>query len=263
MLLSGKIGVVMGVLNKDSIAYMIAKYAIDHGATLYFTYPNDTLKARVLKIATDFNVSENVFLCDVTNDAHLESVFFDINQSSGKKIDFIVHSIAFSDKNELRGKYLDTSRQNFVNTMDISCFSLAAVCKNAADYLAEHASILTLTYEGSSKVMPNYNVMGVAKAALEASVRYLASDFGPSNIRVNAISAGPILTLAASGIGGFRSFLKVDRATNPLKRNTTTEDVAGAAIFLLSHLSSGVTGEVLHVDCGSHIMGVVSAEEVN
>jgi enoyl-[acyl-carrier protein] reductase I len=202
-------------------------------------------------------------VCDVTEDAHLAKVFADINHDCGKKIDFIVHSIAFSDKNELKGRYMDTTRANFLNTMDISCYSLASVCKHADEFLKDGASILTLTYEGSRKVMPNYNVMGVAKAALEASVRYLSNDMGARGVRVNAISAGPILTLAASGIGGFRSFLKIDKASNPLKRNTTTEDVAGAAIFLLSDLASGVTGEVIHVDCGSHIMGVHVPTESN
>jgi enoyl-[acyl-carrier protein] reductase I len=253
---TAKIGVIMGVLSRDSIAYMIAKHAAEQGAELYFTYPNEGVRDRVTKLAADFGFGENLVMCDVTQDAHLSEAFSAIYKQSKQPIDFVVHSIAFSDKNELKGRYVDTTRANFINTMDVSCYSLAAVCKHAEQFLADGASVLTLTYEGSRKVMPNYNVMGVAKAALEASVRYLANDFGVRNIRVNAISAGPILTLAASGINGFRSFLKIDKVSNPLKRNTTTEDVAGAAVFLLSDLAKGVTAEVLHVDCGAHAMGV-------
>jgi enoyl-[acyl-carrier protein] reductase I len=254
-LLAGKNGLIMGVANDKSIAYGIAGMAAHFGANLYFSYQAEVLKKRVEPLAETLGFKGNLIECDVTNDDAVKHTFNNLAKRV-PKLDFIVHSIAFSDKNELKGRYVDTSRANFLNTMDISCYSLASICKHAEELMDGGGSVLSLTYYGAEKAIPNYNVMGVAKAALEASIRYLANDLGPKNIRVNAISAGAIRTLAASGISDFRAMLKAGERANPLRRNTTLEDVAGAAMFLLSDLGSGTTGEIVHVDCGFHAVGM-------
>lgn len=259
-LLEGKNGLIMGVANDKSIAYGIASMAAKFGANLHFTYQAEMLRKRVEPLAESLGFAGNVIECDVSDEAALQKTFAELAKRI-PKLDFIVHAIAFSDKNELRGRYVDTSRANFLNTMDVSCFSLASVCKHAEALMVDGGSVLTLSYYGAEKAIPNYNVMGVAKAALEASVRYLANDLGPKNIRVNAISAGPIRTLAAAGISDFRAMLKAGEQSNPLKRNTTLEDVAGSAMFLLSNLGSGTTGEVVHVDCGFHAVGMSLEKE--
>jgi enoyl-[acyl-carrier protein] reductase I len=253
-LLAGKKGLIMGVANNISIGWAIAELARESGAELAFTFQGDALEKRVRPLAESVG-AEIVEHCDVTDTASLESLFEVIRKKWGK-LDFIVHAIAFSDKDELRGRYINTSLKNFLNTMHISCYSLTEIARLSEDLMTEESSILTLTYHGSTKVMPSYNVMGVAKAALEANVKYLAADMGFKNIRVNAISAGPIKTLAASGIGDFRTMLKIHESASPLKRNTTQEDVAKSALYFLSNLSSGVTGEIHYVDCGYGIMGM-------
>ena len=257
-LMQGKKGLVMGVANDRSIAWGIAKTAADHGATLGFTYQGEALEKRVRPLADSVN-SPLVLSCDVTNPDSMDEVFAAVEKEWGS-LDFLVHAIAFSDKDELKGQYLDTSRDNFLRTMDISCYSLTALAQRAAPLMNEGGSIVTLTYYGAERVMPHYNVMGVAKAALEASVRYLAVDLGQRGIRVNAISAGPIKTLAASGIGDFRYILKWNELNSPLKRNVTIDEVGGAGLYLLSDLGSGVTGEVHHVDCGYHTVGMVAVD---
>jgi len=257
-LMQGKKGLVMGVANDRSIAWGIAKAAADHGATLGFTYQGDALEKRVRPLAESVS-SPLVVPCDVTNADSMDAVFAAVEKTWGK-LDFLVHAIAFSDKDELKGQYLDTSRDNFLRTMDISCYSLTALAQRAAPLMNEGGSIVTLTYYGAERVMPHYNVMGVAKAALEASVRYLAVDLGNRGIRVNAISAGPIKTLAASGIGDFRYILKWNELNSPLRRNVTIDEVGGAGLYLLSDLGSGVTGEVHHVDCGYHTVGMVAVD---
>lgn len=254
MLLNGKKGVVMGVANNLSIAYGIAKAIVNHGGEVILTYQGEVLKKRIEPIAKEL-LCNLVIECDVSKDETIAQTFKEIEAKVGK-IDFIIHSIGYSDKNELRGRYVDTTRANFLNTMDISCFSFTSVLKHADSILNKDASVITLTYYGAEKYMPHYNVMGVAKAALEASIRYLAVDFGTRGIRVNAISAGPLKTLAASGIGDFRKIFKWNEENTPLKRNTSLEEVGGSAIYLLSNLSEGVTGEVLHVDSGYHVMGM-------
>ncbi|MDR2766248.1 MAG: SDR family oxidoreductase [Holosporaceae bacterium] len=257
-LMTGKKGLVMGVANERSLAWGIAKALGEHGAQMAFSYQSEVLYKRVKPLAESLG---NVLMleCDISNEENVELLFQKIGEEFGK-IDFIVHAIAFSDKNELVGKYLNTSRANFLNTMDISCYSFTSVCQKASDYLADGASLLTLTYIGAERVMPHYNVMGVAKAALEASIKYLAVDFGERNIRVNGLSAGPVKTLAASGIGDFRYILKWNQYNSPLKRNTTLADVGGAAVFLLSDLAAGVTGEVVHADSGYHVVGMKSVD---
>ncbi len=254
-LLAGKNGLIMGVANEKSIASGIAEMAAGFGANIYFSYQSDALYKRVEPLAKSLGFENNLIECNVADENAIEHTFAELAKRI-PKLDFIVHSIGFSDKNELRGRYVDTSRANFLNTMDISCYSLTRICKAAEELMNDGGSVLTLTYYGSEKAIPNYNVMGVAKAALEASVRYLANDLGPKNIRVNAISAGAIRTLASAGISDFRAMLKAGERANPLKRNTTLEDVAGAAMFLLSDLGSGTTGEILHVDCGFHAVGM-------
>jgi len=256
--MTGKRGLVMGVANDRSIAWGIARAASVQGAELAFTYQGDALGKRVLPLAQSIGV-DFVLPCEVTDDASIDAVFAAIAERWGR-LDFLVHAIAFSDKDELKGKYLNTSRQNFAQTLDISCYSFTAVCQRAARLMPDGGSLLTLTYYGAERVMPHYNVMGVAKAALEASVRYLAADLGGQNVRVNAISAGPIKTLAASGIGDFRYILKWNELNSPLKRNVTTEQVGGAGLYFLSDLSAGVTGEVHHVDSGYHIVGMLRTE---
>lgn len=255
-LMQGKRGVIMGVANERSIAWGIAQQLSAAGAELAFTYLNDSLAKRVNPLAASLN-SNLVVQCDVGDDASIAAAFAEISQKWGK-IDFVVHAIAYSDKNELRGRFINTSRDNFKVTMDASAYSLVAVAAAAEPIMNVGGSILTLSYYGAEKVVPNYNVMGVAKAALEASVRYLAADMGAeTGIRVNAISAGPIKTLAASAIGDFKSMLDSHKKNSPLRRNTSTEDVGKASLFYLSDLSSGVTGEVTYVDCGANIMGAV------
>ncbi|WP_421877362.1 enoyl-ACP reductase FabI [Pacificispira sp.] len=258
-LMAGKRGVILGVANDKSIAWGIAKAAADAGAELAFTYQGEALERRVKPLADSVG-SKIVLPCDVTDEASMDSIFAALKDAWGE-IDFMVHAIAFSDKDELKGHYLQTSRANFLRTMDISCYSLTALCQRAAPMMAEGGSILTLTYYGAERVMPHYNVMGVAKAALEASVRYLAADMGASGIRVNAISAGPIKTLAASGIGDFRYILKWNELNSPLRRNVTIDEVGGAGLYFLSDLSSGVTGEVHHVDSGYHTVGMVAVDQ--
>ncbi|MDD3020305.1 MAG: enoyl-ACP reductase FabI [Alphaproteobacteria bacterium] len=257
-LMTGKKGLIMGVANDRSIAWGIAKALHAQGAELAFTYQGDALEKRVRPLAEEVG-SSIVVPCDVTDESSIDSTFKAIEDKWGK-LDFVVHAIAFSDKAELDGLYLDTTRANFLKTMDISVYSFTAVCQRAVPLMKEGGSLLTLTYYGAERVMPHYNVMGVAKAALEASVRYLATDLGKDNIRVNAISAGPIKTLAASGIGDFRYILKWNELNSPLKRNVTIEDVGNSGLYLLSDLGSGVTGEVLHVDAGYHTVGMVSID---
>ena len=253
-LMAGKKGLIMGVANDRSLAWGIAKSVAEHGAKLAFTYQGDALARRVGPLAE--SLGSNVLLpCDVSDDAALDAVFDDIGQR-WDGLDFVVHAIAYSDKEELKGRYVDTTPENFAQTMQISCYSFTAICRRAAALMRDGSSLLTLTYYGAERVIPHYNVMGVAKAALEASVRYLAADLGGDGIRVNAISAGPIKTLAASGVGDFRYILKWNELNSPLQRNVTIEDVGGAALYLLSNLSSGVTGEVHHVDSGYHVVGM-------
>ncbi|CAO3419241.1 enoyl-ACP reductase FabI [Azospirillum doebereinerae] len=258
-LMHGKRGLIMGVANDRSIAWGIASALAQHGAELAFTYQGDALLKRVKPLAEQVG-AKLVLPCDVTDEASVDATFAAIEAEWGK-LDFVVHAIAFSDKNELDGLYLDTTRSNFLRTMDISCYSFTAVAQRAVPLMTDGGSLLTLSYYGAERVMPHYNVMGVAKAALEASVRYLAVDLGGKAIRVNAISAGPIKTLAASGIGDFRYILKWNELNAPLKRNVTIQEVGGAGLFLLSDLGSGVTGEVMHVDSGYHTVGMVAVDE--
>ncbi|WP_074769035.1 enoyl-ACP reductase FabI [Magnetospirillum fulvum] len=262
-LMAGKRGLVMGVANDRSIAWGIAQAARAQGAELAFTYQGEALEKRVRPLAETVG-SSLVLPCDVSDEASIDAVFDTLAKTWGK-IDFLVHAIGFSDKEELRGRYADTSLQNFQNTMHISVFSFTSVARRAAAMMPDGGSLLTLTYYGAERVMPHYNVMGVAKAALEASVRYLAVDLGRDNIRVNALSAGPMKTLAASGIGDFRYILKWNQYNSPLKRNVTLEDIGGAGLYLLSDLSSGVTGETHHVDSGYHVVGMkaVDAPDIN
>jgi enoyl-[acyl-carrier protein] reductase I len=257
-LMAGKQGLIMGVANDRSLAWGIAKAVRAQGAQLAFTYQGEALGRRVRPLADSLD-SDFVVEADVTSEASLDALFAAISERWGR-LDFVVHAIAFSDKNELTGKYLNTTRGNFLRTLDISCFSFTDLCRRAVPLMNSGGSLLTLTYAGAERVMPHYNVMGVAKAALEASVRYLAADLGGDNIRVNAISAGPIKTLAASGIGDFRYILKWNQLNAPLKRNTTIEDVGGAGVYLLSDLSAGVTGEVHHVDSGYHVVGMKAVD---
>ena len=253
-LLAGKRGLIMGLANKMSLAWGISKMAHEHGAELAFTYQGDALLKRVKPLAESLG-SDIILPCDVTDEASMDKVFEVLEEKWGK-LDFVVHAIGFSDKNELCGRYVDTSPENFAMTMNISCFSFTAIAKRASAMMNEGGSLLTLTYYGAEKVMPHYNVMGVAKAALEASVQYLAKDLGKDGIRVNALSAGPIKTLAASGISDFRYILKWNEYNSPLRRNVTIDDVGGSALYLLSDLSGGVTGENLHVDAGYHVIGM-------
>jgi enoyl-[acyl-carrier protein] reductase I len=244
----------MGVANNHSIAWGIAETLAKHGAELAFTYQGEALGKRVKPLAESLG-SNIVLPCDVSDDASMDAAFAAVQERWGK-LDFLVHAIGYADKNFLRGRYVDTPRSVFLQAMDISCFSFSAVAQRAAAIMNDGGSMLTLSYLGAERVIPHYNVMGVAKAALEASVRYLAADLGPNGIRVNAISAGPIRTLAASGIGDFRYILRWNQYNSPLRRNTTIEDVGGAGLYLLSDLSRGVTGEVHHVDSGYHSVGM-------
>jgi enoyl-[acyl-carrier protein] reductase I len=257
-LLAGKQGLIMGVANERSLAWGIARAAHGEGAALAFTYQGEALGRRVRPLAESLH-SDFVVEVDVAHEASLDALFAAVGRRWGR-LDFVVHAIAYSDKDELKGKYLQTTRANFLRTLEISCYSFTDICRRAAPLLPAGGSLLTLTYSGAERVMPHYNVMGVAKAALEASVRYLAVDLGGDGIRVNAISAGPIKTLAASGIGDFRYILKWNQLNSPLKRNVTIEDVGGAALYLLSELSAGVSGEVHHVDCGYHVVGMKAVD---
>jgi enoyl-[acyl-carrier protein] reductase I len=257
-LLAGKRGLIMGLANDKSIAWGIAKACADQGAELAFSYQGDVFKKRVEPLIASLGMTEMVD-CDVSDAASLDALFAHIAQVWGK-LDFVVHAIGFSDKNELRGRYVDTTPENFRMTMDISVYSFTAVCQRASAMMPDGGSLLTLTYYGAEKVMPHYNVMGIAKAGLEASVKYLAEDLGKDGIRVNAISAGPIKTLAASGIGDFRYIMKWNELNSPLRRNVTQEEVGKAALFLLSDLGSGTTGENLHVDAGYHVVGMKAVD---
>ncbi len=257
-LMSGKKGLVMGVANDRSIAWGIAKAAHDQGAELAFTYQGDALQKRVAPLADSVG-SDLVLPCDVTDMASVDAVFDAIGAKWGK-LDFVIHAIAYSDKEELKGGYIDTTLDNFLKTMNISCYSFTAVAQRARKLMTDGGALITLTYFGAERVMPHYNVMGVAKAALEASVRYLAEDLGKDRIRVNALSAGPMKTLAASGIGDFRYILKWNEYNSPLRRNVTLEDVGGAGLYLISDMSSGVTGETHHVDCGYNIVGMKAVD---
>ena len=257
-LMEGKRGLIMGVANERSIAWGIAKATHQHGAELAFTYQGDALKKRVVPLAESVG-SDAVLPCDVIDTNSMDVVFADIKQRWGK-LDFLVHAIAYSDKEELKGGYIDTSPENFSQTMNISCYSFTSICQRARKLMTDGGSLLTQTYFGAERVMPHYNVMGVAKAALETSVRYLAEDLGKENIRVNSMSAGPMKTLAASGIGDFRYILKWNEYNSPLRRNVDMDDIGGAGLYLLSDLSSGVTGETHHVDCGYNIIGMKAVD---
>ena len=253
-IMQGKRGLIMGVANNHSIAWGISKALAAQGAELAFTYQGEALGKRVKPLAAELG-SDFIVPCDVEDIASVDALFATIREKWGS-LDFVVHAIGFSDKNELKGLYADTTRDNFSRTMVISCFSFTEIAKRAAELMTNGGSMLTLTYNGSQRVIPNYNVMGVAKAALEASVRYLAADYGPRDIRVNAISAGPIQTLAARGIGDFNYILKWNELNSPLRRNVTIDDVGGSGLYFLSDLSSGVTGETHHVDAGYHVVGM-------
>ena len=256
--MAGKRGLIMGVANDRSLAWGITRAVTAQGAEVAFTYQNEVLEKRVRPLAESLG-SDLLLECDASDEASITRVFDTLAERWGS-LDFLVHGIAFSDKNELTGRYVDTSAENFALTMSISCYSFTAICRAAAPLMKNGGSILTLTYAGSERVVPHYNVMGVAKAALECSVRYLAVDLGGDDIRVNAISAGPIRTLAASGIGDFRYILKWNEVNAPLKRNVTIDDVGGAGLYLLSDLSAGVTGEVHHVDCGYNVIGMKAVD---
>lgn len=252
--MKGKKGIIMGITNEYSIAWSIAKILKEQGAELALSYPNEKIEKRLVNLAKELDC-DLLLECDVSKSDTITNTF---NQLSQKwdNLDFVVHAIAFSDKNELKGRYMDTTLNNFLNTMHISCFSLTEICQKATPLMKKGGSIITLSYYGAQKILPNYNVMGVAKAALESSVKYLAEDVGKDNIRVNAISAGPIKTLAASGIGDFSYILKWNANNSPLRRTVTQEEVAGSALYLLSDLSSAVTGEIHYVDCGYNVVGM-------
>jgi enoyl-[acyl-carrier protein] reductase I len=257
-ILTGKRGLIMGVANNRSIAWGIARAAHQHGAALALTYQGDALKKRVEPLARELDAAV-VGHCDVTDAATMDAVFAEVGRLWGG-LDFLVHAIAFSDKDELTGRYVDTSEGNFTKSLLVSCYSFTAVAQRAEKLMANGGSLLTLTYYGAEKWMPHYNVMGIAKAALEASVRYLAADLGPKNIRVNAISAGPIKTLAASGIGDFRYILRWNEYNSPLRRTVTTDEVGDTAAYLASDMARGMTGEILHVDAGYHVVGMKNPE---
>jgi enoyl-[acyl-carrier protein] reductase I len=252
--MAGKKGLVMGVANDRSIAWGIADVLSKHGAELAFTYQGETLAKRVKPLAESAG-SSIVLPCDVEDEASMDAVFAEIDKQWGK-MDFLVHAIAYSDKEELKGKYLDTSRANFSRTMDISCYSFTALARRAAPLMTDGGAMLTLTFTGAERVVPNYNVMGVAKAALEASIKYMAVDLGPQNIRVNAISAGPMRTLAGSAIAGARHIYRWSEDNAPLNRSVHLDDVGGSALYLLSDLSNSVTGEIHHVDSGYNVIGM-------
>ncbi|GAA4521454.1 enoyl-ACP reductase FabI [Chelativorans composti] len=260
LLMQGKRGVVMGVANDHSIAWGIAKKLAAHGAELAFTYQGDAIGRRVKPLAAQVG-SDFIMPCDVEDSASIDAVFAELKERWGT-IDFLVHAIGFSDRNELRGLYANTSKENFIRTMVISCYSFTEVTRKAVELMPNGGSVLTLTYAGSVRVMPNYNVMGVAKAGLEASVRYLANDFGPRGIRVNAISAGPVRTLAGAGIADARHIFSYQQRNSPLRRSITIDDVGGSALYLLSELAAGVTGEIHYVDAGYNIVSMPVLEEL-
>lgn len=257
-LMAGKRGLIMGVANNRSLAWGIAEQLHQQGAELAFTYQGDLLEKRVRPLAESVN-SDLLIPCDVADEKNLEKTFADLKKKWGK-IDFLVHAIAFSNKDELKGPYYETSKQNFQMALDISCYSFTSICRHALPLMNEGGSFLTLSYYGAEKVMPHYNVMGVAKAALEASVKYLAVDMGKYNVRVNALSAGPARTLASSGIGDFGYILKWNQYNSPLRRNVLLDEVGKSGLYLLSPLSSGVTGEIHHVDCGYNVVGMKSVD---
>lgn len=259
LLMNGKKGLVMGLANDKSIAWGIVQALNAQGAQIAISYQNELLQKRVEPLAAQLDKSPLLIKCDVTDSASVEACFKELGEKWGK-IDFVVHAIAFSDKNELKGRTIDTTLANFTNTMHISCYSFLEACRCASPIMNENGSIITLTYMGSERVLPNYNIMGVAKAALEASVRAAAVDMGKQGVRVNAISAGPIKTLAASGIGDFRKILHWNELNSPLRRNVTQEEVGNMALSLLSDLGSAVSGEVLHVDAGYHIVGMINID---
>ena len=258
-LMQGKRGLIMGVANQRSIAWGIAQALAEAGAELAFTYQGEALERRIMPLAQSVG-SKLIMPCDVTDTASLDSVFNTLKDEWGK-LDFVVHAIAFADKDELAGRYVDTSANNFQMSLNISCYSFTAVANRAEKLMLDGGALLTLSYYGAEKTIPHYNVMGVAKAALEASVRYLAADLGPQNIRVNSISAGPIKTLAAAGIAGLRMMLNWNEQNAPLRKNVTIEEVGGAALYLLSDLSAGVTGENHHVDAGYNVIGMSIIED--
>ncbi len=258
-LMEGRRGLVMGVANDHSIAWGMAQLLHKHGAELAFTYQGDAFGRRVIPLAESLD-ADLVLPCDVTETESLDRVFDAIGEKWGG-LDFVIHAIAFSDKDELKGRYLDTSRDNFLQTLEISCYSFTAVAQRAVPLMTEGGSLVTLTYSGSDRVMPNYNVMGVAKAALEASVRYLSADLGKQGIRVNALSAGPMRTLAGSAVGSARMVYKWQGENSPLRRNVSLEDIGGAGLYILSDLSAGVTGEVLYVDSGYNVIGMLNLSE--
>jgi len=256
-LMAGKRGLIMGLANDKSIAWGIAQALNTHGAQMAISYQNEALEKRVQPLAAQLDKEALLIKCDVSDSASVEACFKTLGEKWGK-IDFLVHAIGFSDKNQLKGRTIDTTRDNFKMTMEISCFSFIEACKFASPIMNEGGSIVTLTYMGSERVLPNYNIMGVAKAALEASVRYAATDMGAQGVRVNAISAGPIKTLAASGIGDFRKILHWNELNAPLQRNVTQEEVGMATLGLLSDCGTGISGEVIHVDCGYHTVGMLN-----
>ena len=260
-IMAGKRGLIMGVANDRSLAWGIARAAAEHGATLAFTYQGETLAKRVRPLAESIG-SSIILPCDVEDEASMDQVFAEIESQWGK-MDFLVHAIAYSDKDELKGKYLNTSRANFSRTMDISCYSFTALARRAASLMTNGGAMVTLTFSGAERVVPNYNVMGVAKAALEASIKYMAVDLGPQNIRVNAISAGPMRTLAGSAIAGARHIYRWSEDNAPLNRNVHLDDIGGSALYLLSDLSNSVTGEIHHVDCGYNIIGMPAPAKNN
>lgn len=257
-LLKGKKGLIMGVANDKSIAWGIASAAAREGAEIAYTYQGEVLKKRIFPLAEKTN-SDIVIECDVTSEESIDRTFNEVEKKWGH-IDFIVHSIAFSDKDELKGRYINTTKENFLNTMHVSCFSFTSIAKRAEKLMKNGGSLITMTYYGANKVMPHYNVMGVAKSALESSVKYLAVDLGNSKIRVNAISAGPIKTLAASGIGDFKYILKWNEYNSPLKRTVTIEEVGNTAVFLLSDMGSGTTGQTIYVDSGYNVVGMKAVD---
>jgi len=254
MLLSGKKALIFGVANDRSIAYGVAKAFKEHGASLAFGYPGDAIRKRVEPISEELG-GDFIFPCDVTSDADIEAAAAIVREKWGQ-VDVLVHSVAYAHQDDLKGRFVDTTRSGFALALDVSAFSLVALCKAFDTMFTQDASVMTMSYLGAKRVITSYNVMGVAKAALECSVRYLASDLGVKGVRVNAVSAGPLKTLAASGITGFKGFLPIVEERSPLKRNITQEDVAGTAVYLASGLSSGVTGEVIYVDSGFNIMGI-------
>ena len=257
-IMSGKRGLIMGLANDHSLAWGIARNLAAHGAEIAFTFQSEALEKRGRPLAQSLGF-DFVVPCDVSKEGDIGRTFDHIKEKWGT-IDFVVHAIAYADKEELKGKYAETSRRNFLNSLDISCYSFTETCREASKLMTEGGALITLTYHGAQRVMPHYNVMGIAKAALEASVKYLAVDLGGQKIRVNAISAGPVKTLAASGIGDFRYILQWNQYNSPLKRNTTLDDVGGASVYLLSDLSSGVTGEIHYVDSGYHVVGMKAVD---